>query len=178
MENGWLKLYQKETKKAELAAILKLNEKAKAGGLTLSEEEAELLVAYRQKSLKEQGRVEFGEGILPMLIDFFCDSPYLNQSAYAEALIELTDIFFLFKNESCDCLTDEELLNFMREQFDEVCFGSCSYLAETCLERFSRAVRAGYDGFRESSGRNEYGRFSEETRWDRDLYLAALKDQF
>lgn len=157
MEGGWLKLYQKETKKAELTKILKMNEKAKAGGLILSEEEAEFLVARRQESLKEQGRAEFGEGILPMLIDCFCDSPYLNQSTYVETLMEMTDIFFLFKNESCDCLTDEELLNFMREQFDEVCFGSCSYLAETCLERFSRAVRAGYDGFRGSSGHSAGG---------------------
>ena len=42
---------------------------------------------------------------------------------------------------------------------------------ETCLERFARAVRAGYDDFIQSGGSCEYERFSEEMRWDKELFL-------
>ena len=178
MKEEWLELYRKEAERNELARILNCNDKMSSCGLVLTEEEAGLLLARGQEALKEQGRVELGEGILPAIIDAFYDSSYISQDTFAETLMDLTDIFYQFKNEACDCLTDEELINFMREQFDEVCFGSAAYLADTCLERFARAVRAGYGDYKGSSGRNEYGRLSEETRWDRELYLAELSNQF
>ena len=77
-----------------------------------------------------------------------------------------------------DRLTDDELLEFMREQFETVCFGDLEYLKGTCLERFSRAVRGGYDGYRQSQGRGEYEQFSEEQRWDDTLYMRVLKEMF
>lgn len=178
MNENFMELMVKAREKAELAGILKWNEKTAQFGLTMTEEEAGLLLAGGRASLKEQGRVELGGGIFPALIAAFCDSPYISQSNYVETLTELADIFYLFKNESCDCLTDDELMQFMKEQFDGVCFGSPEYLADTCLERFSRAIRAGYSGYRGSGGRREYGKFEEEKRWDRDLYLEALMDQF
>ena len=121
-------------------------------------------------------RVEFGKGILPEIIETFCDSPYLQQENYADVIAELQEVFYLYKNESEDNLTDEELLAFMKEQFDGVCCGSVAYLEETCLERFARAVRAGYRDYVEDGGSGEYGKFSEEARWDRDLFLETLFD--
>ncbi|MCI8830910.1 MAG: hypothetical protein HFG43_07985 [Lachnospiraceae bacterium] len=44
----------------------------------------------------------------------------------------------------------------MRVQFDEVCRGTLDYLAETCLERFSRAVRSGYVTRAQKQARDEY----------------------
>ena len=41
-----------------------------------------------------------------------------------------------------DELTDDELLTFMKEQFDTVCFGDTDYLGDTCLEIFSQAAQA------------------------------------
>lgn len=67
----------------------------------------------------------------------------------------------------------------MRVQFDEVCRGALDYLAETCLERFSRAVRSGYvtraqkqarDEYRLGTADNEYQQFDEEERWAYELY--------
>lgn len=78
----------------------------------------------RREIVKKQERVEFGEGILPKLIAVFCDSCYINQENYEELIEELLDTFFLFKREAEEQLTDDELLAFMREQFDKVCFGS------------------------------------------------------
>jgi hypothetical protein len=49
-------------------------------------------------------------------------------------------------------------------------------LEGTCLERFATAIRAGYEGYQKSGGHNEYEKFDEEPRWDKDLYLEVLKD--
>lgn len=178
MNGDWLELYRKEAEKTEITRILNCNMRTQSCGLILTEEEAKILLARGRETLREQGRVELGQGILPALIDAFCDSSYISQDSYVETLAELTEVFYQFKNEACDCLTDEELINFMREQFDEICCGSVLYLADTCLERFARAIRAGYGEYQGSSGKNEYGRLSEEMRWDRELYLEELMNQF
>lgn len=56
---------------------------------------------------------------------------------------KLQDIFYCFKNEAEDQLTDDELLSFMREQFEEICMGDTEYLESTCLPRLQR--RSGPD---------------------------------
>ena len=106
----------------------------------------------------------------------FCDCPYLNQEHYVETLVRLQDIFYLYKNEMLDEITDDELLNFMREQYETVCFGDLDYLEGTCLDIFAQAIRAGYRGYRVTDGRSEYGQFDEVKRWDYELYLEALQD--
>ena len=173
MEKDWMQLLQRQN---QLAKVLETNQRAERYGLTLSEEEAGLILEERGRALKEQKRVEFGEGILPKIIDEFCDSAYLDQEHYVETLIRLQDIFYLYKNEMMDEITDDELLHFMKEQYEEICFGVLDYLESTCLSNFAQAIRAGYSGFRASDGRNEYGQFDEVTRWDHELYMEALRE--
>lgn len=64
----------------------------------------------------------------------------------------------------------------MKEEYENVCYGSLEYLEETCLERFSRAVKSGYKGFLKSEGNREYGQFNEETRWDNEVYVQKLSE--
>lgn len=171
-------LIWKEKEKKELAALLACNEKTQRFGLCLTEEQARELVICRNNSLKKYQRVEFGSGILDKLIYVFCDSPYIDGGSYAETLEKLQDVFYAFKNETQDKVTDDEILNFMKEQFDSVCCGDIEYLGGTCLERFSRAVRDGYRGYEKSQGLGEYEQFSEEERWDADLYHEVLAELF
>ena len=133
--------------KKELARVLCLNEKTKSYGLSLSEADARVLFADRKNILMEKRRVEFGAGILPQIIDTFYDSPYLYQDNYVETLGRLMDIFYEYKNESMDTLTDEELLSFMEEAFNGECQGSADYLEETILEKMARAIRVGGQRF-------------------------------
>ena len=86
------------------------------------------------------------------------------------------EIFFHFKNEMLDEVSDDELLHFMKEQFETVCYGDLEYLEETCLDIFSQAVRGGYRGYRQTEGRGEYSQFDEVQRWDPKVYLEALKN--
>ena len=75
-----------------------------------------------------------------------------------------------------DEITDDELLHFMREQFEEICFGDLDYLESTCLANFAQAVRAGYSGYKATAGHGEASAFDEVKRWDYDLYLETLRD--
>ena len=108
----------------------------------------------------------------------FCDSQFIQSGDYADTLTRLQEIFYLYKNESMDELTDRELLEIMKENFEQICYGDLEYLETTCLERFAQAVRAGYRGYRGSGGENEYSQFDEETRWDKDLYMDVVKELF
>ncbi|NLL77976.1 MAG: hypothetical protein GX235_12160 [Clostridiales bacterium] len=161
----------------ELENVIACNEKTQKFGVALTGEEARMLVQCRYEVLKKQRRVEFGEGILPQLIQAFCDSQYIDQNNYAETLADLQEIFYLYKNESEDNLTDDELIAAMKELYEGICFGSVEYLQDTCLERFAHAIRAGYRDYEGSGGIGEYEYFSEEQRWDRDLYLEVLYEE-
>lgn len=98
------------------------------------------------------------------------------QQNYRDSLIRLQEIFYLYKNEMMDEITDDELLEFMREQFENVCYGDFDYLEGTCLDIFAQAIRAGYSGYIQSEGRGEFEKFDIVKRWDKELYLEVLKE--
>ena len=173
--------------KQEMGKILEYNSKSERFGLSLSEEAARMLLISRKSILTEHQRVEFREGVLPKLIEAFCDSQYINQDNYVDILTELQDMFYLYKNESLDELTDDELITFMRKQFESVCFGDLEYLRDTCMERFARATRSGdlskmqsrlRDEYSLRDPEDEYSDLMEETRWDRNVYKTKLEDLF
>lgn len=149
MDNFLLMLLQHEKQE-----ILETNTYTCQFGLSLTEAEIQVLMDARKQCLKEQQRVEFGEGILKKMIYAFCDSDYIYQENYADTLVALQDIFYLYKNESMDDLTDDELIAYMRKNFDELCQGSLEYLADTCLENFARKIRVSTRGF--------IGRYAED----------------
>ena len=129
-QEGWIKLYE-------------ANEYTEKFGLSLTKDGALKLMERRNEALRNEGRVEFGAGILTKLIYAFCDSDYVNAGEWDEILGRLTEIFYLYKNEMNDEITDDELIAFMRQQYDEVCCGDLDYLEGTCLDLFAQAIRAG-----------------------------------
>lgn len=178
MEDNLLALLQGRRKQEELATLTAVNEDTVQYGLVLTEGDAQELMVCRDESLARYRRVEFGKGILDKLICLFCDSQYIHQDNYLETVEELQDIFYAFKHETGEKLTDDELLAFMKEQFETVCYGSTEYLRDTCLERYAAVLRSGYEGHRRSQGKGEYERLSEEMRWDNDLYMDVVKELF
>lgn len=141
MDQEWMVLLQQQN---QLVKVIETNCITEQYGLSLSKQDAELILAERRHALRESGRVEFGEGIIPKIIYEFCDSDFIDQNNYADTLIRLQEIFYLYKNEMQDEISDDELLHFMREQFDRICYGDLEYLEGTCLSVFAQAIRAGY----------------------------------
>ena len=120
--------------------LLACNDTTRAYGLVLTEDDVKMLVQTRCESLRDAGRIEFGEGIAAQLIYAFADSPYLTQSNYADTIAALLVLFDTFKNEMKDTYNDRELLTFMRNAFDGECAGSLEIL-ET--EVFPRLLTGG-----------------------------------
>ena len=104
----------------QLSNVIKTNETTERFGLSLTEQDAKLILAERKNALAEQKRIEFGEGIATKIIYEFCDSEYIHQSNYVETIIRLQEIFYLYKNEMHDEITDDELLHLMKEQFENI----------------------------------------------------------
>ncbi len=173
MAENWLEQMNRQT---WLTQVRETNQYTQKYGLTLSEQDTQLLLAERMQVLKTEQRVEFGRGILPQIIYMFCDSDFISQSNYVESLMRLQEIFYLYKNEMLDEITDDELLQFMKEQFETVCFGDFDYLEGTCLDIFAQAVRAGYRGYEKTQGKGEFEKFDIVKRWDRQLYQDTLKE--
>lgn len=181
MENSLVKSsifesMQLKKQEQEVAQLIAFNSKSSRFGLELTREEAYELVECRNQSLRSYQRAEFGKGILEALMFEFCDSQYIDGDNYLEILESLQDTFYLFRNETQDKMTDEEILHFMKEQFETVCAGDAKHLADTCLERMAKAVRSGYRGYEEKDGRNIYEEVDEEERWSPELYFQVLKE--
>lgn len=169
---NWLEALNKQN---QLGQIEKANQYSEKYGLTLNEEDTKLLMQQQRQTLKAERRVEFGESVLPKIIYAFCDSDYISQSTYTEDLIRLQEIFYAYKNEMLDEITDDELLEFMKEQFETVCFGDFDYLEGTCLDVFAQAIRAGYREHQVTGGHGNFQDVDIVTRWNRNLFLQALE---
>ena len=168
MNQDWMVLLQEN----QVGKVVETNRATAQYGLALTEEEAKLIVRERTDTLREQKRVEFGDSVTPKIIYEFCDSDFIDQNNYVETIVRLQEIFYLYKNEMLDEISDEELLHLI----ENVCFGDLDYLEGTCLNNFAQAVRAGYSGYKATAGHGEASAFDEVKRWDYDLYLATLRD--
>ena len=149
MDSNWLDVLQSQN---QLAKVIETNQYTERFGLILSQQDAQQILDNRKTALQEQRRVEFGEGIVPKIIFEFCDSDYIDQSNYVDTIIRLQEIFYLYKNEMNDEITDDELIQLMKEQYEMQCHGDLDYLQSPCLSDFARVIRAGYGDLRNFSG--------------------------
>ncbi len=127
----------------QIEQIIKANEFSKEDGLTLTKEEATVIAQCGRSTLKTERRVEFGDSIMPKLIRAFADSSFINKDNYADILARLQDIFYLYKNESMDMVSDDDLISIMKNAYERESGGDLQYLEGTALEVFARKVRAG-----------------------------------
>ena len=123
--------------------IVRCNDYTEQFGLVLTQQQAAQLVQTRSDSLRQNGRIEFGGGVIDKIIREFCDSPYISADNYAQTLQELIELFYAFKNETMDRVPDDDLIYFMKSAFDGVCGGSLELLADRELYRMAKNVRSG-----------------------------------
>ena len=142
MEDSYLEIVNKR-KQTEIANIKKCNEYTSKYGLILSDNQIENILERRKETLKETGRIELREGIIDKLIKEFCDSPYMNQENFANNLYELIEIFYEYKNETMDLITDDELIKFMKNSFDGIAQGDLEYLYGTVMYKMRENLLKG-----------------------------------
>lgn len=130
--------------KQAVSEVLKCNDLTVKFGLVLTEVQALALVETRSFALKENGRIEFGGGVIDKIINEFCDSPYISINNYEDTLHELLEIFYYYKNETFDLVSDDDLIKYMKKAFDGICQGSLELLSGRELYKLVRNLRYGY----------------------------------
>ena len=116
------------------AAARELTDSARvweAWGMTISPEQAVMLVRRQAEVLRDTGRVDFGGGVLKKPAEAFCDSPYIQPCDWADTLAQLTELFYALKNETRDQLGDDTLIAAMAARFNGDAGASLDALAET-----------------------------------------------
>lgn len=127
-------------KSVEEKGILELNEITKDKGLYLSEKDIEDLTDNKAIILKENGRVEVGGTTIRNIIESFYDSSFIDKDNYLESLEELTSIFYKYQQEFYGVLSDEEILIYLKEEFDNIAMGSFTLLESDSLEKIKENV--------------------------------------
>lgn len=112
-------------------------------GLSLSRQDIQALVVGRLEALEESDRVEFGGGVSKDLVLAFASSPYVSQATFVRTVLELQELFYEFKNESLEQITDDDLIVKMRALFDDPAQGDLDLLSEALFEGLARNVREG-----------------------------------
>lgn len=123
--------------------IVSCNELTREYGLTLNEEDIKEIIKTRSVALERSGRIEFNGQIVNKIIISFCDSPYISQYNYSETINELVEIFYNYKNETLDYLSDDELIEIMKSYFDNYCQGSLELLEGKVLYKIADNIRNG-----------------------------------
>ncbi len=141
--SGNMFMPQALVKEQAITQVLQCNEKTTEYQLTLTKQEAELLIDTRQEALKANQRIEIGGGVINKIIEHFKTSPYISQDNYATTVSELVETFYYFKNETLDEVSDEDLIDLMEELFDGRCQGSMELLQGREMERIAHNIRYG-----------------------------------
>lgn len=121
------------------------NEVTQRYGITLSSQDIQALVVGRVDALQETARVEFGRGVAKDLVLAFSSSVYVSQYTFVQTVLELQDLFYLFKNESEEQIPDDDLIQTMRSLYDDVAQGDMGRLSEALFDGLGRRVRAELD---------------------------------
>lgn len=131
--------------KETMRVLMDMNRRTTRYGLTLTQEQMAALADSQVRALRDTGRVELGNGILPRLIEAFCDSPNLHQADYAGTLETLQTVFYRVKNEAGDLTPDEDILKVLRRAFDRA-GGSTDYLESLPLAEMIRQMKEEKNG--------------------------------
>lgn len=132
-----------KNRKSSLKEILQLNNITQNRGLNLTEKQAIELIDNRDNALKQLGRIELETGIIADIIYEFYDSSYIDKDNYLELLLELTEVFYLYQQEFDNKLTDEQIIKYMKREFEELASGSIKLLETTCFDNLRDKILNG-----------------------------------
>lgn len=126
-----------------LTELLQTNEISQKHGLVLTAQQAQEILLARNRALSSHGRLELGNETVKKIITAFCTSAYIYQDEYAAIISELVEVFYYMKNETEDYISDDDLIEIMRDGFETVCQGSVELLRHREMDQLARQIREG-----------------------------------
>lgn len=119
----------------EVTGILKCNDVSSRYGIILKESDARELVAVRQEIVNEVGLIEFKSIIVEAIVLAFCDSQFITKYDYLDMLSQLVEIFYYYRTEVDELMSDEDIIKYMRLAFEGTCQGSLDWLSDHQLNK-------------------------------------------
>ena len=122
--------------------LINMNEITKDKNLILSNEEILMLIENKNNTLKDIGRIEVGKSIIDGIVYAFYDSEYIDSDNYFETIYEIINIFYMFQDKFSDYLIDTEIIEYLRNSFDEL-GGSLELLGSVSFEKLNTKIMYG-----------------------------------
>lgn len=120
--------------KAVKEGLIRVNGITNEYGLVLTVKEVNRLSEAVSGALRESGRIEIGEGIMPVLAEEFSSSVFVNIDNYAEVLEELVYVFFNVKTALCDKIADRELVRILKDFYENKAYGSVEIMRDKDID--------------------------------------------
>lgn len=119
--------------------ILKINSESEQYGLSLSQEDVEEIIKSRNHTLRSYGRIDLNINATKQLIENLYTSQYTDKDDYVELINDLQEIFYYFKNETLDEISDIEIIELIDEFYNE-CSGRIDNVQDKA-EKFAHEYR-------------------------------------
>lgn len=123
--------------KQKLDSLMEIGEVTQQYNITLTREKAKYILDSSKSALKDMARIEFGEPAAEKITRKFCTSPYASNYNFEKVVGTVLELFFYAKNEIESYMSDEELIDYIYNAFNNVYHGSLTALPD-CIERLVR----------------------------------------
>lgn len=133
----------------KVTEILKCNDVSSRYGITLNESDAKELIVVRQETMRDVGLIEFRSSIVEEVILAFCNSQFITKYDYLDILSQLVEIFYYYRSEVDELLSDEDIIKYLRLSFEGPCQGSLDYLSDHQLSKLLDDLADNKDIFEE-----------------------------
>lgn len=124
-------MYNLISKTEEKSSIISMNNITKEKGLILTNKEIDELIENKNETLNNLGRVEITPIIDKIIYEFY-DSSYIDIDNYFETINEIINIFYKYQKEFNN-LTDEQILKYLKNNFETTSNGAIELLEDTSL---------------------------------------------
>lgn len=119
MENNILKFTMNELQDFSSEKLMALNEESINYGLVLTDDDVRQITKNTKETLRKTGRIETSTDSLEKIIAFLYSSPYTQKDDYVEVISDMEEIFYYFKNQVLDLLSDDEVIEILKNIYDE-----------------------------------------------------------
>ena len=121
MKNNILKFTMNALQEQCSEKLLKLNDESINYGLVLTQKDINDIMKNINETLKKIGRIETSADALEKVISIVYSSPYTDKENYVENINDMQELFYYFKSQVLDLLSDDEVIEILDKAYDEKC---------------------------------------------------------
>lgn len=120
--------------------ILKLNLVTERYGLILTKDDVQKIIKNKKEILNDMKRIEIRDVIIQKIILNFYDSSYIDKYNYVSIISEIIRVFYIYREEFENILTDDEIIKHMKDGFEGMCAGSVLLLETNYLSKLKENI--------------------------------------